>query len=115
MKITSKYQLLKHYKWGNDCDGWTLVDGASLSIKQEQMPASTSEVVHYHQKAAQFFFILEGKAQFEIEDVLVDICEGEGLHIEAGKKHRIINNTNESLEFILCSQPSTNNDRINVE
>lgn len=115
MKITSRYQPLKHYKWGNDCDGWNLVDGPSLSVKQEQMPAGTAEAKHYHEKAQQFFFILKGKAQFEIEDMVVDVGEGEGVHIEAGKKHRIINHTNEVLEFILCSQPSTNNDRVNVE
>ena len=38
----------------------------------------------------------------------------EGLQIKAGLKHRIINNTNDDLEFILSSQPSTVNDRINL-
>jgi hypothetical protein len=43
MKAVSKYQPLKHYKWGNDCDGWNLVDEDSLSVKQELMPAFTQE------------------------------------------------------------------------
>jgi mannose-6-phosphate isomerase-like protein (cupin superfamily) len=111
----SKYQSLKHYKWGNDCDGWNLVDTSSLSVKQERMPAGTSEQKHYHQYAQQFFFILKGVAQFEIEDATIEIKPGEGLHIEAGKKHRILNTSDEGLEFILCSQPSTNNDRINCD
>ncbi len=50
----SKYQSLKHYQWGSDCDGWNLVDEDSLSIKQELMPAGTKEVKHYHQSAQQF-------------------------------------------------------------
>jgi mannose-6-phosphate isomerase-like protein (cupin superfamily) len=115
MKAVSKYQPLKHYKWGNDCDGWNLVDEDSLSVKQELMPAFTQEVKHYHQTTQQFFYILKGKAIFEIEDSKVEINEGEGLYIEAGKKHRILNENNEDLEFILCSQPSTKNDRINCE
>jgi mannose-6-phosphate isomerase-like protein (cupin superfamily) len=115
MKAVSKYQPLKHYKWGNDCDGWNLVDKDSLSVKQELMPAFTKEVKHYHQKTQQFFYILKGKATFEIEDSKVEINEGEGLHIEAGKKHRILNERNDDLEFILCSEPSTKNDRINCE
>jgi len=111
----SKYQPLKHYQWGSDCDGWNLVDEDSLSVKQELMPAGTKEVKHYHQKAQQFFYILKGKASFEIEDTVIEINKGEGLHIEAGTKHRIRNESKEDLEFLLCSQPSTNNDRINCE
>lgn len=115
MKAVSKYESLKHYKWGNDCDGWNLVDDSSLSVKQERMPAGTSEQKHYHQHAQQFFYILKGQALFEIEDSTIEIKAGEGLHIEAGKKHRIVNASNEGLEFILCSQPSTIDDRINCK
>lgn len=111
----SKYQPLKHYQWGDDCDGWNLVDEDALSVKQELMPAKSTEVKHYHQTAQQFFYILKGRATFEIEDSIIEINEGEGLHIEAGKKHRIQNQGSGDLEFILCSQPSTKNDRINCE
>jgi mannose-6-phosphate isomerase-like protein (cupin superfamily) len=115
MKAVSKYQPLKHYKWGSDCDGWNLVEEDSLSVKQELMPAATKEVKHYHQTAQQFFYILKGKATFEIENSIIEINQGEGLHIEGGKKHLISNKSKEDLEFILCSQPSTKNDRINCE
>jgi mannose-6-phosphate isomerase-like protein (cupin superfamily) len=115
VSAVSKYQPLKHYQWGSDCDGWNLVDEDSLSVKQELMPSGAKEVKHVHQKAQQFFYILKGKATFEIEDSTIELNEGEGLHIEAGAKHRIINNSKEDLEFILCSQPSTKDDRINCE
>jgi mannose-6-phosphate isomerase-like protein (cupin superfamily) len=115
VKAVSKYQSLKHYQWGSDCDGWNLVDEDSLSVKQELMPAGAKEEKHYHQSAQQFFYILRGKATFEIEDSTIEINKGEGLQIEAGKKHRILNEGNEDLEFILCSQPSTKSDRINCE
>jgi len=115
MKAVSKYHSLKHYQWGNGCDGWNLVDNDSLSVKQELMPGGTYEIKHYHQTAQQFFYILKGRATFEVEDSIIDIIEGEGLQIEAGKRHRIFNKSGEDLEFILCSQPSTKNDRINCE
>ena len=114
MQRVSKYEPLNHYKWGNDCDGWVLVDTENLSVKQERMPAQTSEVLHYHEKAQQFFFILKGIATFEVEEKSCTVQSGEGFHIEASKKHRIINNTAEDFEFILSSQPSTNNDRFNI-
>lgn len=115
MGAVSKHQPLKHYQWGADCDGWNLVDEDGLSVKQELMPAGTSEVKHYHERAQQFFFILKGTATFEIEGTTIQVNEGEGLHIEAGKRHRILNESSEELEFILSSQPSTSNDRINCE
>jgi mannose-6-phosphate isomerase-like protein (cupin superfamily) len=115
MRVVSKHQPLKHYQWGADCDGWNLVDEDGLSVKQEMMPGGTSEVKHFHQNAQQFFFVLKGTATFEIEEATIQLNKGEGLHIEAGKKHRISNETVEDLEFILCSQPTTRNDRINCE
>ena len=115
MRAVSKYQSLKHYQWGADCEGWNFVDEENLSVKQELMPAGTSELQHYHETAQQFFFILKGTATFEIDGTTIRVNGGEGLHIEAGKKHRILNESNEELEFILSSQPSTKNDRINCE
>ena len=114
MQAVSKYNPLGHYVWGNNCDGWNLVDSESLVVKQERMPAGTSEQTHYHQQAQQFFFILSGTATFEIEQSSIQIKAGEGLHIAAGKKHRIVNDSIDNLEFLLCSQPSTANDRINA-
>ena len=113
MSVVSKHNSLHHYKWGNDCDGWVLLDKDELSVKQERMPAQTSEALHYHEKAQQFFFILKGIATFEVENESYTVHTGQGFHIEAGKKHRIINNTSEDIEFILSSQPSTNQDRFN--
>ena len=66
MKTISR-ATAEHYTWGQNCDGWQLVKGASLSVIQEQMPPGTSEVRHFHQKAQQFFFILSGEAAMEVK------------------------------------------------
>ena len=113
MQVLNKNNALHHYKWGNDCDGWVLADTEALSVKQELMPGQTAENLHYHKNAQQFFFILKGNATFEVEGLVFSVKENEGFHIPAGRKHRIINNSNADLEFILSSQPSTNNDRFN--
>ena len=115
MKTVSKHNALEHYKWGNNCDGWNFVKEDSLSIKQELMPANTFEQLHYHKHSQQFFFIIKGEASFEIEDETLLLKQGDGIHIKAGMKHRIKNISNNDLEFILCSQPSTTNDRFNCE
>lgn len=110
----SKDNAIKHYKWGDNCDGWVYVDNDQLSVKQEQMPAGTAEALHYHKKAQQFFYIINGTATFELDGEILEVKSGNAFYIDAGKKHRILNKTTEPLEFILSSQPSTNNDRINL-
>jgi mannose-6-phosphate isomerase-like protein (cupin superfamily) len=114
MNTVSKKHPLSHYTWGGDCDGWNLVDDAGLSVKLERMPPGMSEQLHFHERAKQFFFILEGEAVFEIDEEIVLVHEGEGLSILPNQKHRIINSTGTDLEFILSSQPSTSGDRINL-
>ncbi|PWT76468.1 MAG: cupin domain-containing protein [Bacteroidetes bacterium] len=114
MNAVSKANPLKYYKWGEHCEGWNLVENHNLSVKLETMPAGAEEILHYHQQSQQFFFILKGKAAFEIDSKVVFVQEGQGIHIQPGQKHRIVNRSDETLEFILCSQPSTINDRINI-
>ncbi|MEN9684789.1 MAG: hypothetical protein RLZZ28_575 [Bacteroidota bacterium] len=114
MRKVSDKEPLKHYQWGMNCDGWNLVDESSLSVKKERMPAGTSEALHYHSEAQQFFFILKGVATFEIGSEMIELREQEGIHIKPGTVHRVANHRNEALEFILSSQPSTANDRHNV-
>ena len=113
MQILNKEKALQHYTWGDNCDGWVFVNTDELSVKQERMPQQTVETLHYHEKAQQFFFILKGIATFEVEGKLFTVKANEGFYIYPGTKHRIVNNSNEDLEFILSSQPSTNKDRFN--
>ena len=112
--VVSKHNSLRHYQWGNNCDGWNFVDEKNLGVKQEKMPANTQEQLHYHQHAQQFFFILKGVATFEIDGVAITVNENEGIHIQPMSKHKIMNNSNAEMEFILTSQPSTANDRYNL-
>ena len=111
----SKHNPLSHYKWGDNCDGWNLIGKPEIGIKQELMPAYTAEKLHYHSRAEQFFFILKGKATFLIEGEKTMLNANEGLCIQAGDKHKIMNDTADNLEFILCSYPSTQNDRTDCE
>lgn len=115
MNIVSKNNPLKHYHWGDGCDGWNLVDESSLSVKLERMPPHTAEQKHFHEKAQQFFFILKGEAVFEIQRERITVKKEQGIHIRPGKLHQIMNESNEDLEFLLSSQPSTVSDRMNVE
>ena len=101
----------KHYKWGNNFSGWHLMRSQSLSVIEELMPPNTQEIKHYHKLSQQFFRILNGKATFEIENEIVEIEKGNGIHIPPKTNHRIRNDQSKNLEFIVISEPSTRGDR----
>jgi mannose-6-phosphate isomerase-like protein (cupin superfamily) len=105
----------KHYFWGENCDSWVLLDTESLSIKQENMPSGTKERLHFHTKAQQFFYVLKGTATFYIENQKQIISENQGILVLPNTNHFIANETLDNLEFIVTSQPSTNNDRTEIE
>lgn len=114
-EVLSKNNCISHYKWGNNCDGWNLVDSKEAVIKQELMPAQTAEKLHFHTNAMQVFFILKGQATFLIEGETSIVNPQEGIQIKAGQQHKIMNQTAQDLEFVLFSYPSTQNDRTDCE
>jgi mannose-6-phosphate isomerase-like protein (cupin superfamily) len=113
-KIIDK-ETAEHYTWGNNCESWVLANTDGLSVKQESMPTSTKEQLHFHNHAQQFFFILKGTATFYVEDYKIIVRQQKGLSINPKTKHYIANETHEQLDFLIISQPTTNNDRITIE
>ena len=114
MKTIDKQTAL-HYQWGDNCDSWVLVDTKGLSVKQERLPSGAKEQLHYHCEAQQFFFILKGIATFYLNNEKICVAEQQGLLLPVGIKHFIVNETDERLDILVISQPTTNNDRITIE
>ncbi|WP_400079076.1 cupin domain-containing protein [Winogradskyella sp. R77965] len=103
----------EYYNWGNNCKGWHLAKSENLSIIEELMPANTSEQRHYHNFSEQYFYVLKGTATFEIENKILEVNKGEGIHVHPQVVHQIKNEKSADLEFIVISQPTTKGDRIN--
>jgi mannose-6-phosphate isomerase-like protein (cupin superfamily) len=102
----------QHYSWGNNCDGWHLVKNDALSIIEEKMPPGTSEIRHYHQKSNQFFYVLKGNLQIDVDGNEVTLSSGQGLHINAGQRHQVFNRSTGDTEFLVISNPPSHGDRI---
>ena len=111
MDVVSRVNA-EHYTWGDGCDGWHLVRGPELSVISEQMPPGTSEVPHYHERAQQFFFVLNGEAVMEVEGRRIRLSSGQGIHIPPGTRHQIRNESNERVELMVISNPPSHGDRI---
>jgi len=95
----------EHYTWGTACDGWHLLRSDNLSVIHERMPPGTAEQLHFHNNAQQLFYILSGTATFEIEGETQIVDAGQSIHIPKTTRHRIINNGDADLHFLVISQP----------
>jgi mannose-6-phosphate isomerase-like protein (cupin superfamily) len=102
----------EHYLWGQDCDGWRLVNTPELSVIQERMPAGTRESRHIHRRARQFFYILAGEAVMELDGQRQTVRAGQGIEIPPGQPHQINNASGVDLSFLVISQPTTTGDRV---
>ena len=110
MKISK--ETAEHYVWGNQCDGWRLLDRPDLAVTQERMPAGMHELCHLHQKARQFFFVLKGTATMECAGRRVTLSANEGVEIPPNMLHQIFNESQADVEFLVVSEPTTRGDRI---
>ncbi|WNQ11071.1 cupin domain-containing protein [Paenibacillus aurantius] len=104
-------QTAEHYIWGETCDGWHLVKQPGMSVIQERMPPGTFEVRHYHGKARQFFYVLNGEAVLELDRTEYTLVGGEGLEVPPGTPHQMKNRSEAEVEFLVISSPSTAEDR----
>jgi mannose-6-phosphate isomerase-like protein (cupin superfamily) len=89
----------EHYVWGEICDGWRLLERDDLSVIRENVPAGGAERMHYHTKARQFFYILEGEGTMVFEDSEVVLRKGEGIEITPQIKHQFRNQSKTDVLF----------------
>jgi mannose-6-phosphate isomerase-like protein (cupin superfamily) len=108
-------QQAEHYSWGRNCDGWHLVQAEKLSVIQERMPPHTSEVRHAHRQSRQFFFVLAGTALFELNGQQTILRPQDGIEVPPGTPHQIRNESADTLEVLVISQPPSHADRILAE
>jgi mannose-6-phosphate isomerase-like protein (cupin superfamily) len=107
-------ETAEHYIWGGNCDGWHLLKRDDMSVIQERVPAGGAEVMHYHETARQFFYILEGRGTMVLEDREITLENGKGIEIEPMVKHQFTNNSQADVHFLVISVPSTRGDRVNL-
>lgn len=101
----------EHYAWGGVCDGWRLLDRPDLSVIRERVPAGAAEVRHRHHQARQFFFVLAGMATIEFDDDQAVFGPGQGVEVAPGVRHRFVNRSDQDVEFLVISAPTTAGDR----
>ena len=101
-----------HYTWGAGCDGWHLAKAEGLSVIAERMPPGTAETRHHHERARQFFYVLEGTASFELDGSVHVLRPGEGIEVPPRSPHTMMNRSTADLAFLVVSAPPSHGDRV---
>ncbi|GAA5784796.1 cupin domain-containing protein [Chitiniphilus shinanonensis] len=101
----------EHYRWGDDCDGWHLLRSPALSVIRERMPPGSAETRHLHRVSRQFFQVLDGALQIELDGVLHHVAADQGLEIPPGVAHQVRNIGMGDAHFLVISQPPSHDDR----
>src|SRR5262245_14070394 len=104
--------VAKHFNWAGNCDGWPYVATSQLSVIEERMPPGTTDVLHHHRAATQFFYVLRGQLCVEVDGVARNLDAGQGIEIAPGSKHLVCNRTSANVDFLVISVPPTNADRV---
>ncbi|MGC2160676.1 MAG: cupin domain-containing protein [Silvibacterium sp.] len=101
----------EHYVWGGVCDGWHLLRSEGLSVIEERMPPGAQEQRHFHVRARQFFYVLEGELTMELAGQHHLLAAGNGLEIAPGEPHQAMNQADHDVRFMVISQPPSHGDR----
>jgi len=105
----------EHYNWGEVCDGWRLLATEDLAVTEERIPPGRGEVRHYHRRARQLFYVIDGQLDIELESTRFRLGIGDALEIPAMSQHKVWNETNGDVSFLVISSPTTRGDRVDVE
>ena len=101
----------EHYTWGDSCDGYFLLKRAEVHVIEERMPPGTSEQAHFHERARQSFYVLEGELTMRFDNGDVRVSRGEALEIEPGMVHQARNDSANDARFLVMSVPPSRGDR----
>ncbi len=105
----------RHYSWKEVCDGWHLMERDTLSVIAERMPPGTREDMHCHRHAAQFFYLLSGRAVMRLAQGEETLLPGQGLEVPPMEAHQMTNPFSEDAEFLVISSPKAHGDKICME
>jgi len=73
------------------------------SLAEAVLPAGGATDRHYHRLSEEFYFLLEGEGQMEINGEIRAVTTGDGILIPAGAWHQI--STTSGARFLCCCAP----------
>lgn len=97
----------KNFQWGTGCEGWHLLTSEDLTIAEEMMPPQSQGILHYHEYAQHFIYVLEEEASLEIDGTTHVLNRGDGKVVSPGSLHQIRNESSDVLYFLAICSPNS--------
>jgi len=79
---------------------YVIHDELNYKLKRIEVNPNSRLSYQYHNKRSECWTIVEGSGLITIDEVDLQVSQGESITIKKGSKHRIYNNTSENLVFI---------------
>ena len=85
-------------------------------LAEEMLAPGMGTDEHFHPKAEEIYYVLDGRGRMKIEDEVREVRPGDGIAILPGKRHRIWNIGGSDLVFLCCcSRAYSHDDTVIVE
>jgi mannose-6-phosphate isomerase-like protein (cupin superfamily) len=78
---------------------------ANQSLAEARLPPGASTTRHYHPRAEEIFYLLEGTGRMRIGEEQRDVGPGDAIAIPPGVIHTITNTGAGTLRFLCCCAP----------
>ena len=92
-----KFKEKENRPWGSF---YVIHDEINYKLKRIEVNPSSRLSYQYHNKRSECWTIVQGSGLITIDGDEIQISQGESVTIKQGSKHRIYNNTSDSLVFI---------------
>jgi mannose-6-phosphate isomerase-like protein (cupin superfamily) len=88
----------------------SLLDRTTAPVQQQSLAEATiaagsATTRHYHRIAEEFYFLLEGSGQMEIDGDRARIGAGDAVLIPAGSWHQITADHDAAIRMLCCCSP----------
>lgn len=94
----------REYRFGDSGPKY-LMKGPRSNFSLVQFQPGQTFTAHYHHVMEENFFILEGKVDVAIDDVVHTLKPGDLLHVEPKEVHYFMNNYDEPVKMIATQAP----------
>jgi mannose-6-phosphate isomerase-like protein (cupin superfamily) len=81
---------------------------ANQSLAEATLPAGAATDRHYHKASEEFYFLLDGRGEMEIDGETREVGPGDAILIPPGAWHQI--RAIEPLRFLCCCAPPYSHD-----
>jgi mannose-6-phosphate isomerase-like protein (cupin superfamily) len=85
--------------------GLTTAPVRSQSLAEATLTPGQETERHYHAESEEFYYVLEGKGEMEIDGETAGIGPGDAIVIPAGAWHQITAGGGSELRFLCCCSP----------